>query len=99
MVYMTEGAMRLLPFHIQKRNIKKRPKIGLFLLCMKLLLGVEERVERLHQLIRIDAVHRAGVRDRFRRGVRAVEAVHAERHENRRNFGIEATQKRWSYRK
>ena len=60
------------------------------LVKMKLLLGVEERIERLHQLIRVDAVHCAGVRDGFRRSVWAVEAVHAEGHEDRRNFGIES---------
>ena len=55
----------------------------------ELLLAVEESVERLHELIGIDAVHHAGICDRLGRGVRAVEAVHAEGHEDRSDLRVE----------
>ena len=69
---------------------KNRGRLAPVLDEKELLLAVEESVERLHELVGIDAVHRAGICDRLSRGVRAVEAVHAEGHEDRRDFGIKA---------
>ena len=55
-----------------------------------LLLGVEVGVERLDELVDVNAVNAAGFGQGLGRGVRAVQAVHAVGHEDRSNLRIQA---------
>lgn len=60
-----------------------------FGLASLVVLGVKVGVEGLDQGIGVDAVHQARLGDGLGGGVRAVEAVHAVRHEHGRDLGVE----------
>ena len=62
------------------------PKAGV----KQLLLRVKVGVERLDELVDVNAVHEAGFGQGLGGGVRAVQAVHTKGHEDRSNFRIKA---------
>lgn len=88
-IFAAHGSKGNLTKEYMQEHIKKAQDNPAPFAIKRLLLRVKERVERLDELVGIDAMNQAGLGDGLGRGVRAVQAMHAIGHEDRSNFRVE----------